>query len=133
MVRNQYATSVLGDRWTFIDWDAAGPSTRLWDLAFAAQAFTLQDPHQNPAVAGSRLAALVDGYQADESLRAELPETMVQRAAAMLELLESSHRAQREPWGSMYTAGHGEHWRSVLRYTEINTRRWHSALSQVED
>lgn len=122
---------VLGDRWIFIDWDAAGPSTRLWDLAYAAQAFTLQDPHQDPAVAGSRLAAFVDGYGADESLRAALPETMVQRAAAMLELLDSSHRAQREPWGSMYVAGHGEHWRSVLRYTETYLQRWQISLSQA--
>ena len=32
---------VIGDRWVFIDWDAAGPSTRLWDLAYAAQAFSM--------------------------------------------------------------------------------------------
>lgn len=28
-----------GDRLVFIDWDGAGPSTRLWDLAYAASAF----------------------------------------------------------------------------------------------
>ncbi len=28
---------VLGaDRWVFIDWDGAGPGSRLWDLAYAA-------------------------------------------------------------------------------------------------
>lgn len=26
---------IIGDRWLFIDWDAAAPSTRLWDLAYA--------------------------------------------------------------------------------------------------
>jgi hypothetical protein len=25
-----------GDRWVFIDWDNAGPGSRLWDLAYAA-------------------------------------------------------------------------------------------------
>ncbi len=30
---------IMGDRWVFIDWDGAGPSTRLWDLAYAAQSF----------------------------------------------------------------------------------------------
>jgi len=35
---------MVGDRWLFIDWDASAPSTRLWDLAYAAQAFTLNDP-----------------------------------------------------------------------------------------
>ncbi|MGO2053105.1 hypothetical protein ACT3UD_07425 [Glutamicibacter sp. 287] len=28
-----------GERWVFIDWDASEPSTRLGDLAYAAQAF----------------------------------------------------------------------------------------------
>ena len=30
---------ITGERWVFIDWDGAGPSTRLWDLAYAAQSF----------------------------------------------------------------------------------------------
>jgi tRNA A-37 threonylcarbamoyl transferase component Bud32 len=34
---------IVGERWVFIDWDGPGPSTRLWDLAYAAQAFTLAE------------------------------------------------------------------------------------------
>ena len=34
---------IVGERRVFIDWDAAAPSTRLWDLAYAAQTFTLSD------------------------------------------------------------------------------------------
>ncbi|WP_308196833.1 phosphotransferase family protein [Arthrobacter bambusae] len=48
---------IIGDRWTFIDWDAAAPSTRLWDLAYAAQAFTLSDTNQAPEEAAQNLTA----------------------------------------------------------------------------
>ncbi len=44
---------IVGERWVFIDWDGAAPSTRLWDLAYAAQAFTLNDPAEVPRVAAA--------------------------------------------------------------------------------
>lgn len=55
---------MMGGRWVFIDWDGTGPSTRLWDLAYAAQAFTLNDSTQNVELASLRLAAFVRGYRA---------------------------------------------------------------------
>jgi len=60
---------IIGNRWVFIDWDAAAPSTRLWDLAYAAQTFTLSNTDQAPEEAALNLAALVDGYGAGRSLR----------------------------------------------------------------
>lgn len=99
---------VIGDRWSFIDWDGAGPSTRLWDLANAAQAFTLADCSQAPAAASSRLAAFVDGYGATLGTRSQLPTAMADRTAAMHDLLESSHLGGREPCGSMFVEGHGD-------------------------
>lgn len=121
---------VIGDRWAFIDWDAAAPSTRLWDLAYAAGAFTLSDPAQDPEVASVMLAAFVDGYGADRSLREELPRALHERAAAMLHLLRSSHETGIEPWGSMYVDGHGEHWRSVTRYALRHRDTWSAALGR---
>ncbi|WP_247826799.1 phosphotransferase [Arthrobacter antioxidans] len=119
---------IIGERWTFIDWDAAAPSTRLWDLAYAAQAFTLSDPGQAPAEAGRHLAAFIDGYGADESLREQLPAAMHQRAAAMYDLLESSHDSGLEPWGSMYVDGHGDHWRAATHYALLHQDSWSKAL-----
>jgi hypothetical protein len=29
----------VGDRWVFIEWDGAGPGSRLWDLAYAMKGF----------------------------------------------------------------------------------------------
>ncbi|MCX6498120.1 MAG: phosphotransferase [Arthrobacter sp.] len=119
---------MTGDRWTFIDWDAAAPSTRLWDLAYAAQAFTLSDPNQVPEEAAQNLTAFVGGYDADRRMRGQLAEAMSQRAAAMYQLLESSHDSGREPWGSMYVAGHGDHWRAATQYAERHQDLWSKAL-----
>ncbi|WP_353828863.1 phosphotransferase [Agromyces sp. SYSU T0242] len=119
---------VVGERWVFIDWDAAAPSTRLWDLAYAAQAFTLGDVGRSPQDAGRDLAAFVDGYAADRSLREALPTAMAQRSAAMLELLRSGHESGEEPWGSMYVDGHGDHWAAVTRYVAAHRARWARAL-----
>lgn len=124
---------LLGERWVFIDWDGAGPSTRVWDLAYAAQTFTLNDPGQDPAQAATRLAAFVDGYRAGHVLRAQLPRAMAQRTAAMFDLLESSHRAGRQPWGTMFVEGHGQHWRAVSEYVDQHQAVWTAALTGPDE
>jgi tRNA A-37 threonylcarbamoyl transferase component Bud32 len=119
---------ILGERWIFIDWDGAGPSTRLWDLSYAPQAFTLANLDEDPGQAGPRLAAFVDGYGADRALREALPSTMARRTAAMHELLHSAHLSGRQPWGSMYTNGHGQYWRAATRYVAQHRDTWEGAL-----
>jgi thiamine kinase-like enzyme len=115
----------------FIDWDGSSPSTRLWDLAYAASAFTLNDPHCPPAQAAERLAAFVAGYRADEGVRADLSAVMTARVAAMYELLRSSHTDGIEPWATMYVSGHGEHWLAVLQYIQTNERMWERAMADA--
>ncbi len=122
---------IIGERWVFIDWDGAGPSTRLWDLAYAAQAFTLSDPAREPAAAAANLAAFVDGYNADDAQRNALAATMSRRAAAMHELLRSSHDGGREPWASMYRNGHGRHWADVKAYVQQHQDAWAAALRSI--
>ena len=122
---------IVGDRWVFIDWDASAPSTRLWDLAYAAQAFTLNDATAPPETAAARLAAFIDGYGADPDLRESLPQAMVDRTAAMLDLLGSSHRGGREPWASMYVSGHGAHWSAALHYVERHRSHWSATLTRT--
>ena len=68
-----------GDRLVFIDWDGAGPSRRLWDLAYAAISFGHLFPDADAQAAAARLAAFVDGYRADPGLRSALPAAMLQR------------------------------------------------------
>lgn len=118
---------IIGERWVFIDWDASAPSTRLWDLAYAAQAFTL-GPHQTPERAAQGLSAFVDGYGADRELRDALPEALYQRAQAMRDLLMRSHRVGREPWASMFVEGHGDHWRAATDFAGSHRDLWRAAL-----
>lgn len=120
---------IIGERWVFIDWDAAAPSTRLWDLAYAAQAFALNAVERSPEVAALELAAFVGGYGAESALRAALPEAMEHRTAAMLELLRVGHERGDEPWASMFAQGHGAHWARVTRYVADHRAVWARALA----
>jgi Phosphotransferase enzyme family len=122
---------VDGDRLVFIDWDGAGPSTRLWDLAYAAISFGHLFPDADGRAAEARLAAFVDGYRADPHLRSALPATMTQRAAAMHDLLRRSHESGREPWGSMYVEGHGQHWLATAKFIDDHDRRWRRAVASM--
>lgn len=119
---------VIGERWVFIDWDAAAPSTRLWDLAYAAQSFTLSDVELAPHAAARDLAALIDGYEADRDTRVGLPKAMEERTAAMLALLEGARITGEQPWASMHADGHGEHWAKALRYVREHREVWSRVL-----
>lgn len=121
---------IMGDRWVFIDWDGAGPSTRLWDLAYAAQSFGMLFDGQPVDEAALRLRAVVDGYKADDALRKALPAAMAQRTAAMFNLLESSNETGFQPWADMYVDGHGEHWRAAAQYVARNQATWERTLAQ---
>lgn len=119
---------VLSDRWVFIDWDGAAASTRQWDLAYSAQAFALNDASADPCVAAEALRAFVDGYDADAGMRRDLPDVLVQRTWAMYEMLRDAHRDGTEPWGTMFVAGHGEHWRVTAEYVERGKELWEHAI-----
>ncbi|KJL27738.1 phosphotransferase [Microbacterium oxydans] len=122
---------LTGERWVFIDWDGAAASTRVWDLAYSAQAFTLNDATSDPDRAAEDLQAFVRGYEADAALRTELADVLSRRAWAMHDLLETAHRDGREPWGSMYTDFHGAHWRGVARYLDEHAAIWAHALATL--
>ena len=120
---------VLGERWVFIDWDGSAASTRTWDLAYSTQAFTLNNPETDPRQAAADLRAFVEGYHADPALRSALLEALPQRAQAMYDLLEQAHRQRLEPWGSMFTNGHGTHWSRATQYVEQHDQIWRAALA----
>lgn len=121
---------VIGERWVFIDWDGAAASTRLWDLAYSAQAFTLNDALADPLRAAEDLRAFVHGYGADAALRAAFAEVLPRRAWAMHDLLQTAHRDGREPWGSMYTDFHGQHWLGVARFLDGHAALWRDTLTR---
>lgn len=119
-----------GDRLVFIDWDAAAPSSRAWDLAWAALGFAHLFPDADPAGCAERLRAFADGYGAQRPLRAVLPDLMAERAAAMHGLLRSSWESGHEPWATMHVAGHGRHWSGTTAFIRQHRPLWEKTLRQ---
>lgn len=120
-----------GDRLVFIDWDGAGPSSRLWDLAYAAISFAHLFPDADVDACAIRLAAFVDGYGVDAGLRAALPVTLSDRARAMWRMLRDAHADGREPWATMYLEGHGEVWERTITFITDHRSTWHDALTHT--
>ncbi|PTA44046.1 phosphotransferase [Micromonospora sp. RP3T] len=121
---------VIGERWIVIDWDNAGPGSRLWDLAYAAHGFVPLSAHQGwqRADAGRRLRALVDGYGLDERQRRDLVPLLPARTRAMHDFLRDQAALGVEPWTTHWRIGHGESWRADADYTERHTDQWLKAL-----
>jgi len=121
---------VMGAHLTFIDWDGAGPSTRLWDLAYAAQSFGFLVAGQDPHEAAQRLrTVVVDGYQANAGLRSRLAAAMGDRTQAMYDFLRTADLDDFQPWGQMFRNGQGRHWDGAARFVRKNQSLWHEALT----
>ena len=120
---------VLGeDRWVFIDWDGAGPGSRLWDLAYAVKGFVPLEDGGDPARDGIRIRALADGYGLDLSQRARLPELIEAHTRGMAFLLEDGARTGTQPWARLHAEGHGAYWSACADYIGRNLASWHRAL-----
>jgi len=121
---------IRGDdnRWIFIDWDGAGPGSRLWDLAYAAAAFLPLEPRGLPTRDNSRLRALADGYQLTREQREQLPQLLVDRTRSMYNLLLEGHHTNRQPWARLYAEGHASHWGPATDYIERNLEVWKKSL-----
>jgi phosphotransferase family enzyme len=116
------------DRWVFIDWDGAGPGSRLWDLAYAATGFVPFDSGGDPATDGPRLRVLADGYGLSAGQRRELPPLIGAHTRAMFELLRRSSLTGEQPWARLYAEGHGDYWGPAADYVERNLDTWTQAL-----
>ncbi len=117
-----------GDRWVFIDWDGAGPGSRMWDVAYAAHGFVVFRPDGNPEEDAVRLRALVDGYGLNEEQRQRLPRMIVDRTRAMFDLLEHGARIGQQPWARLHAEGHADHWGPTADYIERHLATWREEL-----
>jgi Ser/Thr protein kinase RdoA (MazF antagonist) len=86
-----------GRRWVFIDWDGAGPGSRLWDLAYAAHGFVPLWAGGDPDRCGQRLRVLADGYCLDGDQRRELPLLIAAHVRGMYDLLRKGARTGHQP------------------------------------
>ncbi|NYF81362.1 hypothetical protein HDF17_003682 [Granulicella arctica] len=107
-----------GDRWVFIDWDNAGPGSRLWDLSYAAVTFPPIEPQGDIAEIAPRVGALVRGYKLSPSQGYALPTLMRRRAQAMGDLLVHGTENGLQPWAEMYEADHARYWFGAARFVE---------------
>ena len=117
-----------GERWVFIDWDGAGPGSRLWDLAYAVRAFLPLEAGGDPQVDAGRLRAMADGYGLDESQRLALADLLAPRAQAMVDLLCDGARTGTQPWARLHDEGHAVYWQAATDYIRLNGDRWREAL-----
>ncbi|MER7246348.1 phosphotransferase [Kribbella sp. NPDC000426] len=116
------------ERWVFIDWDNAGPSSRLWDLGYAATAFLPFVAGGAVDVDGPRLRALVDGYGLDPEQRRAFPARIAARTRGMYDLLIRGHETGEQPWARLYDEGHGDYWGPAAAYIAEHHDAWVAAL-----
>lgn len=121
-----------GERWVFIDWDNAGPGSRLWDLAYAAHGFVPLTPRTDAASAAQRLAALADGYRLDQNGRSDLAALLVPRIMSMYDLLRAARHSRTEPWARLWSEGHGAVWLADAEYAERHLEVLREGLMRSE-
>ncbi|MCK9922080.1 phosphotransferase [Frankia sp. AgPm24] len=113
--------------WVLIDWDATAPSSRLWDLAYAAQSIAGLRADRPMGRSAARLRAFVDGYDLDAPSRPRLAHLLGRRAAAMHDLLRDGARRGRQPWARIWTED-GPYWKATAEYLSASTDAWLRAL-----
>ena len=118
-----------GDRWVFIDWDGAGPGSRLWDLAYAAHGFVPLAAGGDPAADGPRLRALADGYGAGR--RPAAGAARADRRAHPRHVRPADARRPgpgAQPWARLHAEGHAGHWGPAADYIDRHRQAWTRAL-----
>ncbi|MEE2040043.1 phosphotransferase [Nocardiopsis sp. CT-R113] len=118
-----------GEAWTFIDWDGAGPGTRMGDLGYAAHGFVPLHAGGAPEADARRLRALADGYGCDDAQRRELPDAILHRVRGMYALLVEGSRTGAQPWARLHAEGHADHWGPAADYVERHRAVWLAALT----
>jgi Ser/Thr protein kinase RdoA (MazF antagonist) len=120
---------VLGaERWVFIDWDGAGPGSRQWDLAYAVKGFVPLEDGGDPALDGSRLRAMADGYGLRAEQREQLPPLIEAHTRGMADLLENGARTGTQPWARLHAEGHGTYWAACADYVGRHHATWRQFL-----
>jgi Ser/Thr protein kinase RdoA (MazF antagonist) len=119
---------ISAERWAFIDWDGAGPGSRLWDLAYAVTGFVPMEPGGDAAADGVRLRALADGYRLSAAQRAELPPLIAAHTRGMFDLLRRSAVTGEQPWARLHAEGHAEYWGPAADYISRHLDIWARAL-----
>ncbi|MFE7765198.1 hypothetical protein [Streptomyces sp. NPDC057438] len=117
-------------RWAFIDWDTAGPGSRLRDVAYAMHGFIPLSAHPDwqRGDAGDQLRVFANAYGLDEAERRRLVPLLGRRRRSIHDFLREQAARRVQPWATPWTAGHGDGWRSDAEYNEQREDLWMQAL-----
>jgi len=112
-----------------IDWDAAGPGTRLWDLGYACHSFApLYRADADIESAAKRMRRLVDGYGLDGAQRTELIPLLAMRSERMYEYLNKMRTTGQSPWVELWEKGVATVWKSDSQWIREHADTWRWAL-----
>ena len=116
--------------WAFIDWDAAAPGSRLWDVAYALHGFVplSANPRYQRGNPGYRMRLFADAYGLDQAQRQQLVPMLARRTKAMHEFLAGQAATGIQPWARLWQAGHGRAWRADTDYIARREDTWRHAL-----
>jgi hypothetical protein len=110
-----------------IDWDATGPGSRLWDIAYAAQSMAGLRADRPVAESAARLRAFVDGYGLEPAAGSALAVMLGRRARGMYDLLCEGARQRHQPWARIWTED-GPYWLVTAEYLDAHREAWAIAL-----
>ena len=106
---------VTGQRWAFIDWDAAGPRPRMWDVAYAIRGTVLVEHESLMSRLRDRVDLFSREYGLDVTERRRLPEIVVARIESSIAMGSRRADAGVEPWVTMWREGsHRTSWEDTL-------------------
>ncbi|WP_084104595.1 hypothetical protein [Demequina sp. NBRC 110056] len=112
-----------------IDWDAAAPGTRLWDIAHAIHAFApLHGQGFELASQAERMRAFADGYGLDDAERERLLPLLSLRSERMHDYLAQMRATGESPWLELWERGVGEVWEADARWIRAHEPDWRDAL-----
>ena len=121
------------DRWVFIDWDAAAPATRLWDLAWSSICFPPFEPRCDLKASAVAMHSLLSGYGLDTDNYGELIRLMVVRSRAEYGLIVDGAVKGQQPWVKLHSEGHHRYWGSVADYIDQNASALEAELVSLND
>ena len=98
-----------------VDWDAAAPGSRLWDVAYALHGFVplTANPRYQRGNPAHRMRLFADAYGLDQSQQRQLVPILARRTKAMHDFQAGHAAVGTQPWTRLWHAGHGRTWRAT--------------------
>jgi len=112
-----------------IDWDAAAPGTRMWDVAYAVHTCVPISPRAGSAEdAAFGLRKFVNGYSMSDEDRDTLVEVLSARSERMYEYLDTQRLSGQSPWVELWDRGVGIVWKRDAMWIREHEPVWRDAL-----